>query len=788
MSGKMKKMKWILILVSLIGTGICIKAEKGMLEKNMLCVNEVCTKNLSIISMDGEKYPDGYIELYNAGEEPIHLKEYFISNRAEQDTGIALPDKVIQPKDYLLLYMEDNGINTEDNIVLDMEMKGDRQGIYLMNKRGKVVSSLEFPELQVNMAFGRTEDGGSAEAAQNCTPDLSNHGALEVELPVLKETPDFSAESGFYENEFYLTLSADKRYAIYYTLDGSIPTRESRLYKEPIYVTDASKNGNVLSARTDLSIMEYDIPKERIDKATVIRAVLYDEKGEKSRTVTKTYFVGEDMLEKYHQDIPVMSIVAEPSGLIGYEKGIFVLGKVFDDYINLKNGETEGKRDFNIEANFSSKGKEWEREATAEYFQDNQSVQQTIGIRTRGKSSSQGPQKCLNLYARKAYDGNSFFTFDFLQTGVDSKRYMLKPGMVLLRDCFVSSMLYDRNMKLAHFAPLHLFINGEYWGFYTLMEKYDELFFENYFGVDADKVIILKNKKSSRDSKLDYDGDFQKIIQFTQVNDLSVPENYEWICEKIDIESFIDYYCTQIYIDNTDCTETYNMLVWKTSETDGNNAYADGKWRWLLYDIDAILNQADRDNISQEIRENRAAFFSHDILGGLLRNDEFRLRFINTFMDLMNFNFNGDVISKEYEKQAEKWKTCFFLQEKRFSHRAVDIEADINDKNYFWKHRKDYIVRYMQDYFGLGDLQNICLEMSEGIESIRVNSSEVRNNGKEIKMQYFPGIPISLEAKLEEGYELSGWQSNGEMIGRESMLEITPGGEMHLKVSCEKED
>ena len=274
---KISNQKILIIVLCLIGIGIGIKLEKDMLDDNMLHVNEVCTKNLSIVSINDDKYTDGYIELYNAGDKPIHLDEYFISNRAEKDSSIALPDRMILPGDYLMLYIEHNGMSDDKNIVLDMEMKGERQGVYLMNARGKILSSLEFPELQVNMSFGRKEDGGEDCVAQNCTPNLSNDGAIEVELPILKDTPVFSADSGFYEDEFYLTLTADEEYEIYYTLDGSTPTKESCLYQEPIHIIDASANPNVLSARTDLSSMEYDVPEKNVDKAMIVRAVLYDD-------------------------------------------------------------------------------------------------------------------------------------------------------------------------------------------------------------------------------------------------------------------------------------------------------------------------------------------------------------------------------------------------------------------------------------------------------------------------------------------------------------------------------
>ena len=128
------------------------------------------------------------------------------------------------------------------------------------------------------------------------SPPVFGETAPEAAVPLDAEGMHFSAKSGFYNNGFSLTITADDGADIYYTLDGSIPTADSTKYTSPIEIKDASAEENRLSARKDIAqpidAAEDFVPKSAVDKATVVRAVAIGKNGEQSPVVSNTYFVG----------------------------------------------------------------------------------------------------------------------------------------------------------------------------------------------------------------------------------------------------------------------------------------------------------------------------------------------------------------------------------------------------------------------------------------------------------------------------------------------------------------
>ena len=167
---------------------------------------------------------------------------------------------------------------------------------------------------------------------------------------------EVSHNSGFYDEGFILTIFTDHNADIFYTLDGTVPTKESTKYIDGIKINNKTECENVISNVTNISSLE-DIyfPDFNVDKYTMVRLKAFDNFGNETDVFSFVYFVGLEY--KYYQDMPIICIETAYDNLFDYENGIYVTGRTYDDNED-KSGYPEP-----LPANYNNTGKDWERES-----------------------------------------------------------------------------------------------------------------------------------------------------------------------------------------------------------------------------------------------------------------------------------------------------------------------------------------------------------------------------------------------------------------------------------------
>lgn len=472
----------------------------------------------------------------------------------------------------------------------------------------------------------------------------------------------FSRQGGIYNEEFELELTS--KGDIYYTTDGSDPSKSdtSIKYDGEIKVADRSGDANIVSAvsptlfctnfsdysKDDGLICRIDAPSDdAVDKCTVIRAAAKDSAGNWSAVTTQTYFIGsttdhidgiEASCKASGSALAVISITMDYDDLFDSEKGIYVKGDVFDNalkkFIGNKNWiKADDTR--KLDANYSQRGREWEREAHIDFFEMNENgadqvLNQDCGIRIQGNYSRSDLQKGFRLYARKDY-GDNKFRYDIWGDELKDKdgntidkfkTFVLRAGgncafTSKYNDTYWQTLAAGVDCSTKASRPCVVYLNGEYWGLYVLEEDYSDDYFESHYGVNKDDVIVYKGDAEtySIGYKLDEgtlpDGEkadyyFKELKDFFKTHkSLKDDADYEEFAQIVDVDSVMDYFGVEVWINNKWDWPGKNWSMWKTNTTDKSNEYADGRWRFCLYDIefggvsgagDAYTNTVKEDN------------------------------------------------------------------------------------------------------------------------------------------------------------------------------------------------
>lgn len=605
-----------------------------------------------------------------------------------------------------------------------------------------------------------------------------------------KYEPDvsFSVESGFYEEEFALTISSRNDYTIYYTLDGSDPDQTSVLYTEPIWISDATQNENVYSMREDISagfleemISQYEIadidpppgykiPVYPIDKCNIIRAVSYDNHGNATEVVNSVYFIGFDEKNEY-DDIAVISVVTDPINLFDYDNGIYVLGRTFDDY------NPNGFDSFwqTWIANYQQKGEAWEREAVISYFDNTHQLIYTgeVGIRIRGGASRGLVQKSINIYAREEYGGSDTFGVDFFLNGYDAEKITLFSGsndLSKLKDYLVQSLSEELNISTMKMMPCIMFLDGEYWGVYYISEAFSEEYFDFYY--DINDVYMIKvgvpEIGGERGGLL-----YEEMVENITHNDMSDADVYESITNQLDIQSFIDSYAAEIYIMNDDWPSA-NYAAWRSVYV-SDAEYGDNKWRWVIYDVN-IENAME--NTSIELDSLANAVEKSPMFSSLLENEDFKRQFCIRLMDIGNVTYAPERVSPFIDEYLDLMTGAMTENRRRFygiDYELPEFTESVESIRTFFECRLEPVLHDINQQFGFEDEISVLeIELTEGISdhSIRVNTVYPDFQNDVWSGMYIREYPVTLCAEDVEGYSFKGWIMKDGVMITEPVIEL----------------
>ncbi|MBQ7920703.1 MAG: CotH kinase family protein [Lachnospiraceae bacterium] len=502
------------------------------------------------------------------------------------------------------------------------------------------------PQAELQEKIEKSIEGSAVHNALTTRPEEKVLEEIQsVTGPVQIGNFIFSQGSGFYEEGFELSVESGYE-DVYYTMDGSDPaTSETAVkYEGSIAISDRRGEENVIAAVDPIlfagSYNQVDgngfttyleAPEDgAVDKCTYLRIAAVDGEGNALEEASAVYYIGsieehiqgiKESCEAAGMPLAVINIAIDYDDLYDHETGIYVKGKKFEIAKNIYqlqgNKITDGETARSLDANYKQKGRDWEKEVRISMLEctsegTREVLNQNCGIRIQGNYSRSDVQKGFRLYAREEYGDKRFryavFGEDYVNDQgevMDSyKTLVLRAGgncafLSKFNDTYWQSLLDATACDTQHSRPCVVYLNGEYFGLYVLQEDYTGEYFEDVHGVDSKEVVLYKGDAESLELgyKLD-EGDlpegendesyyYKELLEFFDTHeDAKADADYAELAELVDMESLMDYYAIQSWINNKWDWPGKNWSMWKTVGDTKDGTYADGKWRFVFYDME----------------------------------------------------------------------------------------------------------------------------------------------------------------------------------------------------------
>ncbi len=579
-----------------------------------------------------------WIELYNGGDQDVSLAGWYLSDDAREPLKWKIPSLTVKAKGHALVYADaDNSDSGRLTAPFSISSSGER--LILSCPQGFTRDVFETGVMRASVSSGRLEGDASGQRLffTSPTPGAKNTSAG---LNGYAAKPRLSHTGLYASDPFTLSITCDTPGAkIYYTLDGSKPTSSSHLYTGPIKIT-----GN-----------------------TPVRAVAVAQGMLESDVSTATY-----LFEREHT-VPVVCLTGNPSSI----SEVYAV---------------------------TDRWKKLERESFVEFYEADGrlGVSFPAGVRVNGAGTLVERQKGLALLLRggygqnqvtypffKDFDINSFKSLVLRASGQDMRK-------ARIRDAFFSRAVNGMNIDNAQTRLCVLYINGEYWGIYDLMENQNEDYLASHYGVSANSANIIRRNQTALEGT---NAEIKRVRAYALNTDLSDETKYLEFMEWVDEEFFIDYLAAQSYFANGDM---FNQKYWRTDD------YTI-KWRPIFYDLDlgmsgnnprsSVLN---RYFTLEGVPSRDGSLTNMDIYIGLMKNRGWRERFSQRYAYLIFNQFAPERLTAILDEMADEMQPELDRHIQRWGHpSSVSAwEVQIAALRKCLENRQEFALSQIQNVFG----------------------------------------------------------------------------------------
>ena len=543
-----------------------------------------------------------WVELYNSGKSAVDLSGWHLSDSKKNPLKWTFPEGAkLKAGKYLTVWCTgEKGLDPGKGSVFyaDFAISSSGENLLLSDPEGNQIQLLSLPPQYGCISWGLPWKGSEYGFLENPTRGKRNDSKA---FPARTEAPELLTSGGFYGGSVTVQARAPEGAVLRYTADGSTPTTKSKAFPS---------DGLVLK------------------KTAALRLKAFREGEVSSEAVSATYFLDED------PGTPVVSLISDDKYLFSSRTGILTKGT----------------------GSIPNYARGWEYPINIEYFTlgGENPINQMGTFTCSGHSARVNAQKSIALYARKAWGTDRFYFNPFPTRSYESYKSLLLRAAnsdtyaTRLRDVVASSLAEGQDILYQDHVVIQVWINGEYYGHYNLREKINKYFVAQYEGVtdpeEIDRIDLLARTGTDQFLQNGDNTDWLALCDFCKTKDLNDPENLKYVEDRLDIASLFTHAAFEIILGNVDFT---NVRVYRVPG---------GKWRMLLFDVEACWRGTDRTPLEYYIKplNGKIQGFRHEPLNALLAVPEYRAAFLTRVAELLETVFRWDNVEAHFDAVISK--------------------------------------------------------------------------------------------------------------------------------------
>jgi len=639
--------------------------------------------------------------------------------------------------------------------------------------------------LLTDVSFGRSPTDTNVWYYYDLSSSTPGYANSSTGYNELLSAPIFSIEGGFYTSSVSVSITTTVESAVIrYTLDGSEPTSSSPIYTNALTLHNragqSNQYANIKTSNGGSAFEEDWVAPGSVYKFNVLRARVFKANALPSLTTTRSYVVDPAGANRY--SMPVISITTAPSNLFSNSTGIYVPGN---------------------NDNYNQSGRAWERRGHLEFYESNGNLEfhSDVGLRIHGNLSRRHPRKSLRIYARVSDGPNQIDYQIFPEKSVSTfETFILRNSgndwaQTILRDSFMAILAAHTTVDHQSTRPAVVFLDGEYWGVHEVRDRFDDGYYLHHYGLseleytqldihhhsDAWKHLPIYDSGNPSSAMTN---DFLDILNRAENNEFASSNNFDTLNSRIDVDNYIDYNIYQIFSGNTDWPGN-NTRVWRAVTPDtglGANPRHDGRWRWILFDLDFGLglpysyNPGYHSDPAVHAAFNSLAFatatnnfeFGNSLnatrlLRKSLVNPVFRDRFVNRMADLLNTSLATNRTIPALNDIQSEYGPAMTEHSARW-HYPTSWSGSMNRVRGWLNARNGHMWGHLRDQFNLSFPLSLSVNVTNSsYGTVTVNSLAIDTNTVGVTGtypwtgSYFTEHPVTLTANPMPGYRFVEW-------------------------------